>query len=70
MQASIFGIIPPAITPSSISSRSSAAVSCDDEASRVVDVGEQARDVGEVDELLGAERLGDRDRRRVSALML
>ena len=36
-----------------------------DEAAGVGDVGQQALDVGEVDELLGAERLGDRAGHRV-----
>ena len=36
-----------------------------DQARRVVDVAAQALDVGEVDELLGAERLGDRTGDRV-----
>ncbi len=60
MQLVTLGIIPPAIVPSAISASSSSAVVWWIRLRRVVDVAAQALDVGEVDELLGAERLGDR----------
>ena len=47
------------IVPSAISASSSSARRLADQARRVVDVAAQALDVGEVDELLGAQRLGD-----------
>ena len=60
VQLATFGIMPPAIVPSATSSSSSSAVDLADQAGRVGDVAAEALDVGEVDQLLGADRLGDR----------
>ena len=60
MQLPTLGIIPPAIVPSSIERVELVGGGLADQARRVVDPAAQPLDVGEVDELLGAERLGDR----------
>ena len=60
VQLATFGIIPPAIVPSAIERVEFVGGRLADQAARVVDVAPQPLDVGEIDELLGAERLGDR----------
>ena len=62
MQHSIFGIMPPRIVPSAMCLRASAIVSCGISAPVRV---EHALDVGEQDQLLGVQRLGDRAGRLV-----
>ena len=65
MHASTLGIMPPEIVPSAMYSRTVLRLASSDDRRRIVDVGEQARHVGEIDRLLRTECASQRTCDRV-----